>query len=73
MKTMDKTGKIIDTKIVWNRKGWLYQITRTRKGMIDTISVSYPMPTGIKTISRKIFAGFGWIAQKGIELGLDWI
>lgn len=66
-------ANVIDTKLIWNKEGLIYHITRTRRGIFDTVAISYPMESGIKTITGTIFSGFGWLAQKGIEIAADFI
>lgn len=62
-----------DTKVVWNRDGFLYQVSRKRCGFIDTISLSYPIKSGVKTISKKIIAPLGGATQFFLELGISHI
>lgn len=62
---------IIDTKLVWCRDGFLYQLTRTRRGIMDTLSISYPMKAGQKTVSKRIISPLGWLCQKSLELAVD--
>ena len=65
--------KIIDTKIIWNRTGWLLHLTRTRKGLFDTITLKYPMPNGLKEVSKKIISPFGWTMHKFLQVAIDYI
>lgn len=65
--------KVIDTKMIWNRNGWLLHLTRTRKGLIDTITLKYPMRNGLKEVSRRTISPFGWVTQKFIEVAIDYI
>jgi len=60
-----------DTKIIWNGKGMVYHLYRTRKGVLDTINLSYPIRTGIRTISRKIPCPLGYLLQKFVEVAVD--
>lgn len=70
--TMDKTaGEIIDTKMVMCGDGFVFHINRTRRGIIDTINVSYPLPGRVKTLSYKVPIFLGWIGQVAAELTLQ--
>lgn len=65
--------KIIDTKLVLCGDGFIYHLSRTRKGIQDTISLTYPMRDGQKTIRRSIFSPLAWVCQKVLELSIDFI
>lgn len=58
---------IIDTKMVWCRDGFMYQLCRKRKGIMDYISLTYPMKSGMKTISHSIISPLGWPLQMFLE------
>ncbi|EGD46149.1 hypothetical protein Cpap_0443 [Ruminiclostridium papyrosolvens DSM 2782] len=60
-------GNVIDTKMVWCRDGFMYQLCRKRKGIIDTISLTYPVKSGLKTISRSIISPLGCPLQMFLE------
>lgn len=64
---------IKDTKIVWSGNGLVYQICRTRKGILDTITLSYPVKNGLKSISRRIPVPLGYILQKFLEVTIDFV
>jgi hypothetical protein len=67
MKNIRK-GIIKDTKVVWCRDGFMYHLCRSRHGIIDTITLSYPMRNGVKNVSRNIVSPFGWLLQVFLEL-----
>lgn len=64
------TGRIIDTKLVQCRDGFTYNINRIRKGLFDTINLSYGTKNGIKIVSRKIPFFLGWIGQTTLEFAI---
>ncbi|SKA75227.1 hypothetical protein SAMN05428976_10284 [Clostridium sp. USBA 49] len=73
IKTMDKTtcrGRIVDTKLVQCRDGFMYHINRVREGVIDTVNLSYATKGGVKTVSKKIPSVLGWIGQAVLEFAI---
>lgn len=63
--------ELIDTKLVYLGNGLVYHLNRTRKGLwFDTIALSYPTSSGVKTISRKTLTVAGWLTQVLLELAL---
>ncbi|SCN25774.1 hypothetical protein N3C_2491 [Clostridium sp. N3C] len=45
--------RTVDTKIIYNKNGWLLHLVRTRDGILDTITLQYPMKTGIKSVTKR--------------------
>ncbi|MEA4820873.1 MAG: hypothetical protein VB122_01365 [Erysipelotrichales bacterium] len=64
-------SEVIDTKIVWAGNDRFYHIFRTRCGLLDTLTLRYPIKNGIRTISRKIPSPVGFALQKFVELATD--
>lgn len=64
-------SEVVDTKIVWAGNGRFYHIFRTRCGLLDTLTLRYPIKNGIQTISRKIPFPMGFALQKFVELAAD--
>lgn len=73
IKTMDKTicgSRVVDTKLVQSRDGFMYHINRIRTGVIDTVNLSYVTKSGVKTVSKKIPSLLGWIGQAVLEYAI---
>ena len=63
--------EVIDTKIVWAGNGRYYHIFRTRCGLLDTLTLRYPIKNNIRTIRRRIPSPMGFVLQKFVELAAD--
>lgn len=64
-------SEVIDTKIVWAGNGRFYHIFRTRCGLVDSLTLRYPIKSGIRTITRKVPFSMGLPLQKFVELAAD--
>ncbi|WP_061858550.1 hypothetical protein [Clostridium colicanis] len=65
--------RTIDTKIIYNRNGYLLHLVRTRQGLLDTITLQYPVKNGIKSITKRILSPLGFVALKLLEAAIDFI
>lgn len=65
--------RTVDTKIIYNKNGWLLHLVRTREGVLDTITLQYLTKSGIKSVTKRIVSPFGWVAQKLLEVAVDFI
>ena len=68
-----KIDKIIDNKLISNTtKRYIVNITRSRRGLMDIITVWYPVSEGrIRELSYRIPMFFGWLSQLITEIGFD--
>lgn len=64
-------NEVIDTKIVWAGNGRFYHIFRTRCGLLDSLTLRYPIKSGIRTITRKVPSIMGFPLQKVVEFAAD--
>ncbi|EGD49560.1 hypothetical protein Cpap_3996 [Ruminiclostridium papyrosolvens DSM 2782] len=63
--------EVIDTKIVWTGNNRIYHLYRTRCGFLDSLTLRYPIKSGIRTITRKVPFFMGLPLQKVVELAAD--
>ncbi|WP_027627198.1 hypothetical protein [Ruminiclostridium cellobioparum] len=63
--------EVIDTKIVWAGNGRFYHIFRTRCGLLDSLTIRYPIKSGIRTITRNVPFFMGLPLQKVVEFAAD--
>lgn len=64
-------NEVIDTKIVWAGNGRFYHIYRTRCGILDTLTLCYPIKAGNRSVSKRIPSPLGFLLQKTVEIFAD--